>query len=464
MSGIEAALNSANPAEAERLLWPALAQYPTVAPLWFYAGNVMVQTGRDAVALICYRESNDLEPNPYVLANLGAIYRRLNRTQEGRNVLDLALFRDPTCLPALVNRGTIAVNNGNPAEGIPYLEAAMAAGKDRAADWNLGLLYLESGRFAEGFDLYHRGIGHERYCRSYAWDQAPEPKLLEPDDPREGKTLIVWGEQGIGDELMYGTLIEEARRDFGEVIFDCHPRLEQLHRWSHPTMRIFPTRKSDTIYWPPAEDVHADYKAPIGELARLYRRDRASFTWKHPTYTFSGGERAEYRKRLKDAAQGRSIVGLALRGGVMSTARQERTIRADTPLPLFKETEAFFVGLDYEDVTDQQSYIEGQVGAGRYSLFPSITHHWDYHHTAALVAACDLVVTVCQSVAHLAAGMGKDVRVLVPSKCAWRYGLEEEAWYWYPGPHAKLYRQDRDTGSWEKAVSATVADIQGIRS
>ena len=464
MQAIEKNLAEGKVGAAENLLWPALSQYPTVAPLWFYAGNVMVQTGRDPMAMICYQHSDELEPNAYVLGNLGAMYRRLNRTDESRTVLDLALFRDPNNISALANRGAVAVNNGNPAEGIPFLERAKELGTDHAADWNLALLYLEAGRFREGFELYATGIGHERFIRTYSWPGGPaEPALLTPESPRAGKTLIVYGEQGIGDELMYGTIIEQARKDFGAVIFDCHPRLEQLHRQAHPGMEIHPTRKDEHIRWPLGLGAMADYKAPIGELAHLYKTRRESFYWDGPIYRADPVDTRRYRKRLEEVAQGRPIVGLALRGGVMSTARQERTIRAETPLPLFRDTNALFVCLDYEDMVEMGAYLEAQVGPGRYLQVPAITQHWDYHHTAALVAATDLTVTVCQSVAHLSAGMGHPTRVLVPTKCAWRYGTTDTDWYWYPGPHAQLLRQDPASNSWEPAIAAAVQAIREIQ-
>src|SRR5690606_3033410 len=132
-----------------------------------------------------------------------------------------ALDRNPTYEPALVNLGSMYVNEGCPEKGIPYLEKAVTLGKKRGriengAEWNLGLLYLEAGRFKEGFDIYRRGYGSERLSRNYSKDPAAEPKLLEPDDTGAGKTLIVFGEQGIGDELMAATCIKQAREEFGE--------------------------------------------------------------------------------------------------------------------------------------------------------------------------------------------------------------------------------------------------------
>lgn len=467
LSGIEAAFKANDLKQVEALLWPALDQFPAIPQLWFYAGNVFFQTGRAAIAARVFEYCASLDETPFVLANLGASYRKLNKHEEGKRVLLTALERDPNHAPALVNMGSMFVNEGNPHEGIPYLERAAAIGTERGATWNLALLYLEAGRFGEGFDCYRKGLGAERLMRKYGGEKhgIPEPKVLEPTDERKGKTLIVWGEQGIGDELMFATVLEDARAEFGEVIFECHPRLERLHRWAHEGMRIYPTRKEDYIRWPIDDKVAADYKCPIGDLAAMYRRDRASFdlAWagRGPTYKCDSDEAEEYRERLLVAANGRPIVGLAIHGGVIQTARTYRTLRTAEAEHLFQNTDCLFVGLDYDDMIPFAAHVHEKFGPDRYLWWPSIVQHWDYLHTAALISACDLTVSVCQSAAHLSAAMGRPTRVLTPKRSAWRYGIDGENWFWYPDPAIKLYRQT-DPESWIEPLDRTIKDIAAL--
>lgn len=470
---IDHAFSEGDLKRVDALLWPALDQFTQLPQLWFYAGNLNFQLGRCALAARCFETCVDLDSNPLVLANLGASYRRLNQHEKGLRALEAALDRDRDYVPALVNLGSMYVNEGMPEKGVPHLERAVELGKakgsmERGSEWNLSLLYLEAGRFKEGFDIYRRGYGAERLVRHYGHEASgiPEPARLEPDSPGEGKTLIVWGEQGIGDELMAGTIIEEARREFAEVIFECHPRLEWLHREAHPGMRIFPHRKDDHIDWPVTHNIRADYKCPLLDLAARYRPTADSFrrAWAEsgPTYRPDEEEVARYRAQLEVIADGRHIVGLATRGGVMQTARTYRTLRIPDADYLFERTDCLFVALDYDDMTPFTSYVHEKHGSQRYHWNPSIVQHWDYHHTAALIAACDLTVTVCQSVAHLSAGMGRPTRVLTPKRCAWRYARMEDAqeWYWYPDPAVKLVRGDDD--GWGTALDRVIADIRGL--
>lgn len=451
----------------EALLWPALDQFPNESRFWFYGGCVFFKKGMNAVSASLFHRAVDLDDSPHIYSNLGACYRKMNLHDEGLHILKSALERKPDYAPTLVNIGSMFVNEGCPEKGIPYLEKAMRIGGERGAIWNCGLLYLEAARFGEGFDLYRQGVSHERAVRAYGLKDGPEPEIMTPElfaeNRGKGKQLILWGEQGIGDELMFGTCIPELRKDFN-VIFECHPRLERLHRNAHPGLKIYPTRKDEYIFWPVTDKVQADFKMAIGDLGCYYRRDLESFkqAWSGGLYHANPSEAMQYRSRLEALAGDRPIVGLATRGGVMQTSRTYRTIRYQEIDRLMTETNALFVSLDYDDMLDIAAYVAEKHGENRYRWFPSVTQAWDYEHTAAMIEACDLTVTVCQSAAHLSAGLGCPTRVLTPIRCAWRYApTEGDLWFWYPDPDIRLYRQD-DQESWEHPLNRVIEDINSL--
>lgn len=190
LDGIGDAFSKNDFKRVEALLWPALDQFDQIPQLWFYAGNLFFQTGRAACAEVAFQRCLDLEDNPMVLANLGAAFRKLNKHEKGISVLKAAIDRRPDYQPALVNLGSMYVNEGCPQDGIPHLERAVELGRktnsmERGAEWNLSLLYLEAGRFKEGFDYYRHGYGKERLVRMYGKESKgiPEPKYLEHDSP-----------------------------------------------------------------------------------------------------------------------------------------------------------------------------------------------------------------------------------------------------------------------------------------
>lgn len=459
----------------DNLLWPALNQFNDMPQLWFYAGNLLYQTERTAMAVRAFERCLELGENPLVLANLGAAYRRLNAHDEGIAVLKAALDRNPDYEPALVNLGSMFVNEGTPEAGIPYLERAVGLGRargsyEKGSTWNLALLYLEAGRFGEGFDLYCRGLGDERLMRTYGKESKgiPEPAVLQKDSQGQDKTLIVWGEQGIGDELMFSTCLPDALREFKQVIFECHPRLEWIYEQTFKVqieegkLRLYPTRKDDGIEWPVVDNVRAEFKCPIGDLAARYRRGLDSFN-KPLAYAYDRLERDRFRAKIESIAAGRKIVALATRGGVLQTARTYRTLRIADADRLFQNTDCLFVALDYDDMSGFSDYCSEKY-PNRYLWLPSIVQHWDYHHTAALAAACDLTVTVAQSVAHLTALCGIPTRVLCAKQVAWREVSfhSNDDWYWYPGGHAKLYTQ-KVNGEWNDPINRVIDDIKRLK-
>lgn len=183
-AAIEAAFKVDDIDRVERLLWPALDQYPREGRFWFYAGCVYFKRGMIAVASVMFERAIDLDGAYHMYANLGACMRRLNLHAEGIHVLTNAVERNPDYCPALVNLGSMYVNEGIPEKGIPHLERAMAIDPEsEGAVWNLGLLYLEAGRFREGFECYRLGVKKERPLRMFGSkkENLPEPENMTPE-------------------------------------------------------------------------------------------------------------------------------------------------------------------------------------------------------------------------------------------------------------------------------------------
>lgn len=265
--------------------------------------------------------------------------------------------------------------------------------------------------------------------------------------------LLIQTEQGIGDELMAGTMFHDVIRDY-DILLDCHPRLEWLHRHSswvkelkaqgRPVM-IEPTRKNRE--GPEKRDIGAREcvaKVAMFDLCRIYRRTAECFTWNGPVYDAPNIETTKYREQLLRFAAGRKIVGIATRGGTVSTNTKYRRLPGEAIEQLFDRDDTLFIGLDYEDMTTLQQWADQRFGAGRYFWPAAINFAWQYEQVAALIAATDLVISVPQSVMHLSAGMGHRTAILTPSKTDWRMGLTGEKWAWYPGDHCTLLRQQGD--------------------
>lgn len=442
----------------EQMLLPALNQFPDNPALWFYTGFWSHKIGNNALAVEAWEHSYQLEPQPMVLANLGAALRETGQIERARSILKRADFMVPDQEPVLTNLSGSYVNEGEPWPGIEYGERCLKIiGKEEGqAAFNVALCHLEAGNFARGFDLY--AVGHHEWRDRRSYEGAT--RLTRDNfEQAKGKRLLVYGEQGIGDELMFATMFHDAVDDF-ELVFDHHPRLGGIYETAawYREVECHPTRKSAPTWYTPGD---VDYFTAAGNLAQFYRRSREDFP-EGPFYGPNSEERvATNRAYLETMADGRKIVGLAMRGGTLKTARTYRAMQPGHLEPLFQLEDVMFVGLDYDDVTQVLQWASEQFGPNKLLWYPSIAWAWDYHHLGELMAACDSVVTVCQSAAHLAAAMGLKTHVLTPSKPAWRYGVGRnegetqdrltDPWYWY-GCKATLYRQQGK--DWRPAVEA----------
>jgi hypothetical protein len=233
--------------------------------------------------------------------------------------------------------------------------------------------------------------------------------------------------------------------------------------------QIFPTRKDGMITWPREHKIRADYKCPIADLAAFYRRDLRDFSKSIGNdtrqYFWNWEESVEYREQLLALAEGRPIVGLACNGGVLTTARAYRKLELKDIERLIESTDAMFVSMDYDDMTPLVIHLTDKYGPRRFVWFPAIVQHWDYDHTAAFLAATDLNVLVCQSAAHLSAGIGANTRVLAPKRTAWReikVGSDDK-WYWWPHHATKLYMQE-ESGVWDGPINRVIEEINAHRN
>ncbi|NIV32934.1 MAG: hypothetical protein GWN58_26865, partial [Anaerolineae bacterium] len=149
------------------------------------------------------------------------------------------------------------INEGRPEEGLEYADKSIELNEEGTKEWakcrwNKALMLLEMGEFKEGFDLYEDGHGAgERPVRNYSEDADKPTKYLNRlADLKPGKTVVVYGEQGMGDEIMFLSCLQNIIDTGAEVILDCHPRMVTLFHRSFPDLEIHNTRKRENITWP----------------------------------------------------------------------------------------------------------------------------------------------------------------------------------------------------------------------
>ena len=428
----------------------------------YQLATLYMQTNRNGLAI------NLLEPlvrdskKPKIewLNNLGAAYRNEHCNAEARDAFEQAL-KVEFHPDVLANLCALWVNEGNPAKGIPYGRQCLELRPNHPqGNWNLGLLLIENKQYEEGFKFYAEGFQTgERIIRMYKNKDGREAKFWKGED-LTGKTIVLHGEQGIGDELLFMQFVPEfikANPDT-RVILDVHPRLYTAIQRSLPNVNdIFPTRKSkQTPEW--NDSIRVDYKDGLGSLPRWYHQQRrVNSGWLKPNPELVSKYKGIVRTIQEETGQiGRPIVGIAWTGGKKKTRVDLRSIPFEKLVPVL-ENDATFVSLEYLPGAEKQT---GEL-LKRHGIY---LHHWpdvvedqDYEHSMALAAACDLVICVNTSMVHVRGSMDLLTWTLTPHGHAWRYGKKDELNPFYNS--VIQYHQDEGV-DWDIPISKVAKDLK----
>jgi hypothetical protein len=273
---------------------------------------------------------------------------------------------------------------------------------------SLGLSVLAQGRITEGFALYDAW----REIEGGGIETAPDLGApLWSGEELAGKHLLVWGEEGFGDQIMYARFAPLLREAGARVIWVCHPALVRL---------VGEGLGMETI----AIGVGAlaieglDYVAPTSRLPAVFMPRQLV----PPPAPYLRPPRPNVIPGLK--------VGVVARGNPEHHNDRHRSLPAK--------------------IAAELTALPGAV-----DLSPEKTGVRDFWDTAGIIAGLDLVISVDTSTAHLAGALGKPVWLLLPAiGCDWRWGQGREDSPWYPS--MRLFRQ-KAPGDWAGVLAQVKA-------
>ncbi|MCG6870988.1 MAG: tetratricopeptide repeat protein [Gammaproteobacteria bacterium] len=317
----------------------------------------------------------------------------------------------------------------------------LAADRLPQARMELGMQYLANEEFSAGWELYE--------ARRQAPDWSERIPFPEWDGrPDAQKQLLVWAEQGLGDEILFSSCLRDIAPQLKRCWLECDSRLVALMQRSFPELSVISRAENQELALA-AHLPQIDCQLPLASLARLTRPDNKSFPRRRLQLKADAARQRYWRKRLGTQEQPR--IGLAWRGGRWPGVARRRSLPVSELAPMLEATGAHWLNLQHGPVGSEWQRIADQVDAR------VIDHGLDTWHEldelAALLRCLDLVITVDNSIAHLAAALGCETWVLLDRQCDWRWGRARKRSLWYPA--ARLFRQPQ-AGDWS-AVTEAVA-------
>jgi Tfp pilus assembly protein PilF len=420
----------------------ALALRPDFAEAHYNMGNARQLQGQLESSVACYLQALASQPG---LAGahhqMGNVRLSQDKLNEATACYERALTLNPNLAEAHHNLGNVLHALGRLEEGTACYERALALRPDYGqAHFSMALAQLFGGNFAAGWRNYEsrwQSEDHRTPMRPYRLPRWTGETL------REGR-LLIWGEQGIGDEIMFAGLLPEVVAAGNSCVLDCDPRLQPLFARSFPGVEVLARPVAEDA---PESDLRAH--APCGSLPGFFPTSRAAFSATASPYLIADpAEVKRFRAKYRDV---RHLVGLAWRTNNAKTGRL-RSIDLPMLAPLWSRRDIQWVSLQYGEHDALES--EASKAGAPLIIDRSVDQFADLDRFAAQVAAMDLVITIDNSTAHLAGALGVPTWLLLPSSPDWRWLAEGERSLWYPS--MRLFRQAK-AGEWE-AVSADVGE------
>lgn len=413
--------------EAIDLLKAAIQTHPEAAMLWNTMGSIMIDVGELENACIFFAEAIRLDPK------FGKARYNLSQAKHGMG--DTAGALDD-CMAALKRINT--------AEDKQMMLLAK------------GTYQLVLGRLGEGWDDYEARLSAQFAGVTHFYIERPKWK---PGAKLDGKTLLVVGEQGLGDEVLFANVLPDVQEQLGpdgRLRIVVERRLVSLFQRSFPdaevTAHVTNVLATQALRRAPHTDLDsADLWTPIASLMRQYRRTLESFP-DRPAYLSADPERvAHWRKELEKAPAGPKV-GLLWKSNI-SKGRSRFFSPFDQWAPVLRTPGACFVNLQYGDCDAELARAKTEFGVDIWQP-PGIDLKQDLDDVAALCCAMDLMIGFSNATLNIGAACGAPAWLLTTPGVWTRLGSEAYPWY----PQVRTFSPPH-FGAWDELMDEVAAAL-----
>ena len=427
--------------ESIQAYYKAIEIQPNYTEAYNNLGIALKEQGELELAIQAYHKAIEIQPNyAEVHYNLGNAYQEQKKLELATQVYHKAIEIQPNYAEAHNNLGNAYQEQGELELAIQAYHKAIEIQDDFAeAHNNLGQILLLLGYFRQGWEEYE----WRWQCRNFSIGQRNFPQPLWNGSNLQGKSILVWAEQGIGDEIMFANLLDSLKKISSHIIVECEIRLVAFFQRSFPETQFVPREN------PPNSRLlnsNIDYQVPIGSLGQWLRPDEDSFKQNRQSYLTTCTDKSEQiKKRYQSLAADSILIGISWKS---TGAKQKQTLSKSTTLKdwtsILSQQGCCFINLQYGDIEPELEQFQEETGLKIY-CDQEIDALQNLDDFATQVSALDLVVSTSNTTAHIAGALGKRVWTLLPYMPNWRWMLNRNDTLWYP--HMRLFRQNT-IGDW----------------
>ena len=412
-------------------------------------GTIHERMGNVTEAMRQYRQVTALDPhNVHGYCNLANVLRGQWLLDEAERCCEQALGLQPDFVDGLVNLGNIRFVRGQfDAAKQLYQRAARLAPEEPELRYSCGMLGLALGEFADAWvDYRSRAARHGVLRAAGALNDAL------PDDIA-GMTILVMGEQGIGDELFFLRYAVLLRARGARLICVCDGRIRTLLERTG----LFDALLIRGDVLPPRDATLAAGDLPL-VLGRAGLAGRPEDL--QPLRLEALPERIRSIRDYLANLGPSPYLGVTWRAGTRLNAQRawrdlglSKEVPLDILAPALRDFPGTIISLQRNPEVDETARLAARIGA---VVHDASAVNNDLEDMLALTGLVDEYVGVSNTNMHLMAGMGGRARVLVPNPPEWRWMVAGDESPWFPG--FSLYRQVFD-GSWQDAIARLRSDL-----
>ncbi|HIO77382.1 TPA: tetratricopeptide repeat protein, partial [Candidatus Poribacteria bacterium] len=446
----------------------ALVINPQVAETHYNFGNALQKANRLEDALEEYQHALNLNSNIYLAYNgIGFILYKLGDFNQSVGAYQDALKLKLDCFEVYNNLGNSLRSLGRIEEAIQAYKRALEIRPDyNEAEHNLGLTLLTEGKFTPGWNLYENRwkIGSKKrqrveqsgFGRSYGEADFPQP--LWDGSQLDNKSIVVWMEQGIGDHIMFSSLLPKLQRHAQRVLVESEHRLLPIFQRSFSKIEFFPVQS------PPHSqllDTSINFQSPIGSLPQYLLPDEDRFM-KCPSYFNACHHKTgALRRKYLQLSNRKLAVGISWKSKNRNIGKLKSTSLDHWEGLLSRfQRDCFFINLQYGDVEEEiDALISSSKSGVRIYCDKDIDPLENLDDFSAQVSALDLVISTSNTTVHMAGALGKPVWTLLHYVPDWRWMLNRSDSPWYPS--MTLFRPEK-LGDWSSVFQQVAVSLEEL--
>ena len=428
-------------AEARDAYEAAIKLNPRLWEAHFNLGKLLTDLGDYEAATKAFQTCIAIDPtHPDAFLSLGNTYKFVGDGEKARAAYEHAIRLAPNMAQAYGNIAAVLVDQSKFAEALTFMDKAIAINPEPGE--------LRHKRSLIALRLEQFLVGWADYESRYFAETEPVPRFPGPPadwagEDLTGKTILIWTEQGVGDEILYASMIHEIVARARQCIVECSPRMVPVFARSFPRAKVVPYKALGVRTTPPAE---FDTQISAASLGKYFRPNVASFP-RHQGYLKADSAlTAALRARYQAIAPGNMIVGLSWRSKNTEIG-PEKSADLSTWGEVLLMPGVTFVSLQYGDCAKDLADVKGVLGVDIVQD-PNVDPLKSMDDFFAQVAAMDMVITTSTATVHVAGSLNVPTCLLLTAGPAslWYWFLERADSPWYPA--VQVFRKpSRDAAS-----------------